>query len=94
MNEAIKLAIEKGGWKHRLVETWTDSQWSPDRVKVFIDSFWPEIVLDLLFWQSLGKALGWSERETKGHYLYYFDELFEGNDMDNVWKAFLERPKL
>jgi hypothetical protein len=43
MEEAIKLAIEKGGYK----------QWHPE---------WHHSdVLDPLFWQALGRALGWKE---------------------------------
>jgi hypothetical protein len=63
MNEAIKLAIEKGGWGgncYNCLNPWKGHKqtrignrycpYLPDKDKA---------VLDPLFWQSLGKALGW-----------------------------------
>jgi hypothetical protein len=55
MNEAIKLAIEKGGYQEPSgygIEIYFGS--NPDYTT-------DTIVLDPLFWQALGKALGWSE---------------------------------
>lgn len=62
MNDAIKLAIEKGGYlkgpywwpaqKPNGIELRGD-----DQDKEFRTS--EQIVLDPLFWQALGKALGW-----------------------------------
>ncbi len=46
MNEAIKLAVEKGGYNHRF-------EYLIKRER------WRMTILDPLFWQSLGKALKW-----------------------------------
>jgi hypothetical protein len=71
MNEAIKLAIEKGGWKI------LDSVTSID----YKNASWPmihgthnnvpklypvaEVIISPSFWQALGKALGWEDKEYK-----------------------------
>ncbi|MCK9369528.1 hypothetical protein M0R04_06445 [Candidatus Dojkabacteria bacterium] len=55
MNEAIKLAIEKGGYdKERM-------KYPIAEYNMYLD----ELIapLDPLFWQALGKALGWAECE-------------------------------
>jgi hypothetical protein len=45
MDEAIILAIEKGGYeKHRMFHSYADTTHDP------------------LFWQALGKALGWDNK--------------------------------
>lgn len=71
MNEAIKLAIEKGGWKYQLTDipvfeefsSRSQSGWSVysehQGVKLQKGLNVSEIILDPLFWQALGKALGW-----------------------------------
>lgn len=46
MNDAIPLAIGKGGYQAYKQTPWTS-----------------DIYLDPLFWQALGKALGWKETE-------------------------------
>lgn len=68
MSEAIKLAIEKGGYgldKPREVsEAFLQSQYKN----------WEAVVLDPLFWQALGKALGWEHptvaRSKDGFVMY------------------------
>lgn len=84
MNEAIKLAIEKGGYQLSPKE-WGDSpvieqnyKWgNPPPVGLNPNVFWvkngitgrkvkyhfAEVILDSLFWQALGKALGWNWAE-------------------------------
>src|SRR5947209_7160031 len=49
-NEAQKLAIIKGGYD------WPLRNGEPDYVEGFSSA---DMVLDPLFWQALGKALGW-----------------------------------
>jgi hypothetical protein len=93
MNEAIKLAIEKGGYK-----TVSEEHWKQYGVKEFI-------ILDPLFWQALGKALGWNETDKLAHdlhspdieplwYLFameYFDLVLTGGDTEKFWKELLTR---
>lgn len=82
MNEAIKLAIEKGGYR---IRGYTDPRYeyiSADKGELVYRyegevssvKFWPamfnEYVLDPLFWQALGKALGW---DNGGYYHHYPD---------------------
>lgn len=55
MNEAIKLAIEKGGYDGAIG---TEPAWD-----WHMSDFQNRLVLDPLFWQALGKALGWDDTE-------------------------------
>lgn len=62
MNDAIKLAIEKGGYKKGpywwpVPKTWGILLTGDDGDKEELRMV--DIVLDPLFWQALGKALGW-----------------------------------
>lgn len=72
MNEAIKLAVEKGGYRFidlplRRVEpttsamvclVWTGDQFSKDgEEKTLVHP--EQIFMDKEFWRALGKALGW-----------------------------------
>jgi predicted amidophosphoribosyltransferase len=52
MNEAIKLAIEKGGYE---IHNFRIGGEHIDRKED------EQIILDPLFWQALGKALGWED---------------------------------
>ncbi len=61
MNEAIKLAIEKGGYKY------------PS--KPVIDASQAVLVCNPLFWQALGKALGWGETI----------DTHQGDRYDEIW---------
>ena len=49
MNEAIKLAIENGGYFYSLKATERHQE---------------VVCLDPLFWQALGKALGWGQNTS------------------------------
>ena len=63
-NEALKLAIEKGGYKE-LPKRYNE------RFEVYeFDN--QAILLDPLFWQALGKALGWGGRNNEEY-------------MNNIW---------
>lgn len=67
MNEAIKLAIEKGGYDKPYIKVVNDGLYT------FGDKFHKNelenlCVLDPLFWQALGKALGWYRKPNKNTY--------------------------
>jgi hypothetical protein len=67
MAKAISLAIEKGGWRD---ETW-----------MYVDkNLEADIVLDPLFWQALGKALGWGCNCSSGN-----DYLGPDEQGDPIW---------
>lgn len=74
MEQAIKKAIE-GGWKEprtalaygcdAMEQVWKVE----DRDPLFtVEDIYliPEVLLDPLFWQALGKAEGWSKRVCRG----------------------------
>lgn len=73
MNEAIKLAIEKGGYKPEYkdcvvyIDDFLGHQYSKfvDRRGDIEKWATAEIFADPLFWQALGKALGWDEIHAK-----------------------------
>lgn len=102
MNEAIKLAIEKGRYIFRGVKH-NNFDYKRDTV-----------VLDPLFWQALGKALGWietgkhfrryehddyeecsqcieyGESSQWIHYAHqYFDLALTGGDTEKFWKELI-----
>ncbi len=53
MNEAIKLAIEKGGYD------------LPHPTEYYGETEFVWFVQDPLFWQALGKALGWRQTQER-----------------------------
>ncbi len=63
MNEAIKLAIEKGGYKNPYEYSEQVARFFPRMAghlshrKMILSA----TALDPLFWQALGKALGWGK---------------------------------
>jgi hypothetical protein len=95
MINAIKLAIEKGGYDKDIANS---NQFSRERTEA-------EIILDPLFWQALGKALGWGENAGikssdientwlplsgwKYHAHQYFDLVLTGGDVEKFWKELL-----
>lgn len=106
MNEAIKLAVEKGGYY---------SAYHPvDWLKYGVQR---EIVLDQPFWHSLGDALGWEKDDANTKHLYrlsggnpetmpiglykwhrtamkYFDIYMRVGDLDKFWSDLLTTKKL
>lgn len=90
MNEAIKLAVEKGGYK--------DGQ----HIDIKYSTRHDEAILDPLFWRALGKALGWKEEyefanpivHTIPQWLYealWYHELnLTGGDTEKFWKELLK----
>lgn len=85
-NEAIKLAIEKGGY-HESYQT--------------IGRIEEQIILDPLFWQALGKVTGWDSQTTESenfkfngsniipdwlHIALYYNYLrLTGGDTEKFW---------
>lgn len=103
MNEAIKLAIRKGGYRFAFSNKKESLDYS-DYVGSPEETSYDEIVLDPLFWQALGKALGWDETnmlsyglrygkevpESVGKALQYFEVALTGGDTEKFWKELLK----
>lgn len=89
MNEAIKLAIEKGGYRpdgYSSFDNYAPSQKTQAIVKM---KFKERIVLDPKFWQALGKALGWKNYVIPEWHQYahqYFDLILTGGDREKFWE--------
>lgn len=104
MNEAIKLAIEKGGYKAADIERCSIWHQHPESESFCIDYTYSKLdmsgergghvdaftkeqtVLDPLFWQALGRALGWSNHGMDKHYCLNFP-YFDWQDYDWVFYA-------
>ena len=78
INEAIQKAIE-GGWKK--------SFYSPHLLEIYEVYF-----LDPLFWQALGKAMGWDKKmdftddeypDWKDYWHRFIDHLADGKSYEN-----------
>lgn len=123
MNEAIKLAIEQGGYKLfglvnkplfkyeiDYVETylgfkrwivfasWPGRNHQTQIMKISQEVYFSDIVQDSLFWQALGKALGWGRKGMKTtandrtwlHYAHqYFDLVLTGGETEKFWKQLI-----
>lgn len=115
MEEAITRAIE-GGWKP--IPKWIEVKYINDEV-VFVlsrntngyDHFnlsYKEVVVDPLFWQALGKSLGWEGSkfypydetrrrgemmsEAKWYSRCFWNHLWEGKDIDSFFTSLLSTP--
>ena len=73
IQEAIEKSIE-GGWELKYGFDHLDEQgWESDRFHYWTNTYVPERITkfysdsfyDRLFWQSLGKAMGWEEEGIK-----------------------------
>lgn len=73
MNNVIKLAIEKGGYRF---EQQLSVKWNLDFLGAEDCPSHAEITQDPLFWQALGRALGWRE----GMYLKWYRDRQGGVD--------------
>jgi hypothetical protein len=97
MNEAIKLAVEKGGYPH----------YSHTEEPLMYDAKCM-LVLDPLFWQALGKALGNKDemrcdspkcddklcayagyKDPKEMFNRYMETLWYGGDTEKFWSDLL-----
>jgi hypothetical protein len=100
MNEAIKKAIE-GGYKDPRLKR-DDTIRNPERAA---NNVWYSseafVMLDPLFWQALGKAMGWEskvficpghkkEEMWFYHWHRFIDHLAEGKDADSFFKELLK----
>lgn len=100
--KAIGLAI-KGGWRKDL-----DLIRVTKSGKAFfkVEGYFPkqvmpvsDILLDPLFWQALGKALGWPEhnhlkrsyesKSWRGQSFMFFEHLMEGKDAESFFAVLL-----
>ena len=81
IESAIREAVEKGGYAAITEEV--------------SDVFAPPVVarlafLDPLFWQALGKAMGWGGEDWDGgwrkHWHRFIDHLAEGKDAESFFK--------
>ena len=91
MNEAIKLAIEKGEYDAYWDEKYDQPYYSSGGgTSGFISK--SDLVLDPLFWRGLGKALNWDEL-GKTYWLSqaegYFHTVMTQGDLDAFWKRIL-----
>ncbi|HLL74195.1 MAG TPA: hypothetical protein VK421_02945 [Pyrinomonadaceae bacterium] len=102
MNEAIKLGIEKGGYYTAPLEEqeydikdeqlfWYGPEYPEEGSTIYT---FAEIVLGPLFWQSLGKALGWPDETHNGEYWQviahdYFQLVLTGGDTEAFWRNIL-----
>ena len=91
IKKAIQLSI-KGGWKDTALDVNTSM------------SDWPyPCTLDPLFWQALGKAMGWESkdvvtnsaeyREWQGQWHRFIDHLAEGKSPDDFFQDLLTSPE-
>lgn len=102
MKEALRKAIE-GGWKPRGVSMGiSNNGWSSFESMISLVQ-WQEITSDPLFWQCLGKSLGWingyDTENTRGviystywlsQWHLFIDHLAEGKDADEFFKELLK----
>lgn len=60
IQQAIKKAVD-GGYENPIVDNWLIDAESGDVLENQDNDLVANLFLDTLFWQSLGKAMGWSE---------------------------------
>jgi hypothetical protein len=84
MEQAIKKAIE-GGWRDRFL---SKNHKNTEAILVQWDA-----LLDPLFWQALGKALGWEEKlqhnPWKRCWHRFTDHIASGKDADSFFTNLL-----
>ena len=76
IQEAVQLAVD-GGYNTKRTVCAVRYGWAiPEKVSRYnANQYLCEILLDPLFWQALGKGMGW---DTEG---YYFQQIQEGRYM-------------
>lgn len=103
MKEAIQKAID-GGWKPWWIEEGYPYKISTSFVEVLMKEqiqfvWWAEFVTDRTFWQALGKALGWSDKDFYENNMVrwfsewhrFIDHLAEGKDVNEFFTNLLEK---
>jgi len=78
ITETIKKAVE-GGYDSE--ETFMNDIWNKDANSFFLDP---------LFWQSLGKSLGWDKKAKKG-YIRFCDIKDESGNTQFYWNYIWHR---
>lgn len=70
MEKAIKKAIE-GGWRPKAEKATDILTYSGEIIGIQKTAFlgYSQMLLDPLFWQALGKAMGWKGTENHNHEL-------------------------
>lgn len=86
MNNAIKLAIEKGGYKNN---DWLIRGKSIIHKTSHENLNYYQIILDPLFWRSLEKPLGLYAGEGKQKAMSYFECIMYGKRTDDFWDDLL-----
>lgn len=114
MNEAIQKAIE-GGYEikglfmrakganiedGKLVLHKEKDGWNSTEKMTIDEAFENKLLLDPLFWKSLGKSLGWKEGEYMNDTLWkgewherwvsFIDHLAEGGTPDDFFKSLID----
>jgi hypothetical protein len=103
MNNAIKLAVEKGGYDtpSTKIITLQGRRYGLNTINKWYQAY---VMTDPLFWQALGKALGWSKELYKDnpfdgtaiwqtwqyHAHQYFDLVLTGGDTEKFWKSLIK----
>lgn len=96
MNDAIKLSI-KGGYNGENLP-FDHNEWLLVDYIELNDNAQQILILDPLFWQALGKALGWGIYTGqppfwKSQALRYFNLLLTGGNTEQWWKDLLTSQK-
>ena len=96
MSEAIKLAIEKGGYI--IPKLQANPNATSEGIEIILNSLNKnDIVLDPLFWQALGKALGWinyAKPQWLQHALKYHELVLINSNTEKFWKELLQQELL
>ena len=100
IEEAIKKAIEQGYDVSGFLPGFPDRKIQPAKLLVFIMSRKSDIFLDPLFWQALGKSLGWGRnidgskeqpfgnfKQWKLEWHYFIDFLAEGKTAEQYFET-------
>lgn len=89
MKEAITKAIEGGYDEMKFYPIWKTSELGVGFHKLPLTG----IFLDPLFWQALGKSLGWTDTDTvkiwKYNWHLFIDHLASGKDPESFFKTLL-----
>ena len=96
-NEYIKKAIElaeKGGYDLKKALNWPDDLWSShELIELARTIHLHTILLDPLFYQCLGKQLGWGDKDRYNwmHYAHRgFRHIMTGKDINEFFKLIIK----
>lgn len=91
MEQAIRLAIEKGGYDINSLGLYKSGDTFETWLRLDADNDKDGIVLDPLFWQALGRALGWSERAWFHESCEWFRLKLTGGSEEKFWDSLLNK---